>query len=119
MNSAKISNLLEQIKTYCPYTTEWKVFDSNISYKEHGKEIVIPVGADSTPEEELQNLLDRIAPSPDRLIQILSEPIDIRCDAAMALHRKVVRCTLLDSALATGKITKKQYEEIHRTIDNG
>ncbi len=119
MNSAKIRNLLEQIKTYCPHTTEWKVFDSNISYKEHGKETVIPVGADSTPEEELQNLLDRIAPSPDRLIQILSEPVEPTTDTDLMHHRNMVRMSMIDKALAMGKITPEQQQDIYRNLNNG
>lgn len=118
MNRTKITKLLEQIKAYCPHTTDWKVFENNISYVEHGKELVIPVSAGSTPEEELQKLLDRIMPSPERLIEILSEPIDLTGDDAMILHRRLVRITLIDKALATGKITPEQHQGIYRTLND-
>jgi hypothetical protein len=115
MDAKTIAELLEKIKIYCPHTSNWKVYDTNISYTEHGKETVIMLGG-KTPEQYLQEMLDRISPSAEGMYAILSEPISPTSDKLIAEHDTHIRLFMIKQALAKKQITPEQSKELLQKV---
>jgi hypothetical protein len=108
MGTREIADLLEKIKAYCPHTSEWKIYDTYISYMEHGQEIVTMLEG-VKPEKYLQEMLDRIAPSNSDMYKILSEPIPFSSDKDILRHRHEIRVNMLEKAYANNQILECEY----------
>lgn len=118
MDMTAVDEILTKIKAYCPYTSNWRVFDTFVEYTENNEKKLIMLNG-QTPQEALTELLERIAPSSDKLVEILLEPIDQSGGSDMTIHRIGIRRHMADKAYKESRITEDQYKKICSEIING